>query len=104
MKSPKFVSFQDDWGGGRLLVGDVRLVRASQIEPGVAIFRASSLVGSGLVVGDRPEQGSDYDHDHNQNWTAFDLSVTLPPSGVGVSIRELIRQGFTVAVQLVEDQ
>lgn len=101
MKGPKFVSFQDDWGGGSLLAGDVRLVRASQIEPGVAIFRAGSLVGSGVVVGDRPEQGSDYDHGHSHNWTAFDLNVTLPPSGVGVSVRELMRQGFTVAVQIV---
>lgn len=98
------VSFKDDWGGGGLFAGDLRIVSASQIEPTVSISRGDSLMGLGVVSGERSEQGSDYDHGHSHNWTAFDLNVTLPPTGAGVTARELIRQGFTVAVQLVEPQ
>lgn len=104
MNFMQVLKIQSDWGGGRMVTADsqVRITSVDQISPVVAILRDGVQVGIGVVKGERREDGSDYDHGHTQNWKAFDLNITLPPSGVGVNVRELDRQGFSVAVTMIE--
>ncbi len=104
MKSMQLLELQSGWGGGRLVAKDTQVcvTKVDQIHPVVCIMRDGLRVGGAVVKGERLERGSDYDHGHTQNWEAFDLNVTMAPYGVGVSVRELMRQGFAVEVQFVE--
>lgn len=91
---------KSDWGGGRLMIAGTDFIVASpeQLRPVVNIFKGGVRVGEGLISGERREHGSDSDHGHNQYWSAFDLNITLPPTGAGINVRELERQGFEVHV------
>lgn len=92
----KLIEWQQNWNGGSLMMEGDRLTGVHQLEPTVEIHKKGVKVGEGAITGIRNEVGSDYDHGHTYNWTTFDFNITLPPTGVGVNIRELIRQGFQV--------
>lgn len=90
------IEWNDNWNGGALMMKGDRLTEVGQLEPTVEIRKDEVKVGEGTITGTRSEVGSDEDHGHTYSWTAFDFNITLPPTGFGVNVRQLVRQGFEV--------
>lgn len=100
----QLIEWQQNWNGGALLIDSVSLGKVHQLEPAVEIHKDGVKVGEGTITGTRSEVGTDYDHGHTYSWTAFDFNIALPPTGYGVNIRSLVRQGFQVYGTLKGDQ
>lgn len=92
----QLIDWQQNWNGGALLMEGDRLTEVAHLEPTVEIHKDGVKVGEGTITGTRSEVGSDDDHGHTYHWTTFDFNITLPPTGYGVNVRSLIRQGFQV--------
>lgn len=91
-----------DWNGGRLMIDGTKtqIKTTTQLEPSVLIFKCGRVIGCGIIDGERLFDGKDPDHGHTVHWSAFDLNITLPPTGFGVTARALFAQGFEVFVML----
>lgn len=90
------IEWQQDWNGGRLVMEGEILTEKTPLEPSVEIHKDAVKVGEGTINGLRRLHGSDDDHGHTYQWSTFDFNIALPPTGFGVNIRELVRQGFQV--------
>lgn len=89
---------KSEWGGGYLLdsVTGKKITSVHQLPELVNIFKDDVLVGGGRIRGEVEIKGVDHDHGHEYPWVAFDLDIALVPSGIGVNVRDLDRQGYQV--------
>lgn len=98
----KLIEWQQNWGGGELRLDGETLTEQRLPDDKVELHKNAIKVGEGVIKGFRRESFTDHDHGHTYCGKTLDFNVTLPPTGVGVNIRELIRQGFQVYGTLKE--